>query len=84
MTFQMTPLIDKNKSATNEQVSVIRAAIERLSSTTNLLLVRIALIRHSILDIPEFHAFQEGGRVGLVLTILFFFPLFLRKPKSEI
>lgn len=37
----MTPFIGKSKNAANEQISIIRYAIDRLNSTTNLLLVRI-------------------------------------------
>lgn len=42
--FQMTPLINKSNAA-KEQVSIIRSAIERLNSTTNLLLVRTLIIQ---------------------------------------
>ncbi|XP_011136931.1 lipid storage droplets surface-binding protein 1 [Harpegnathos saltator] len=41
-TLKITPLISKSKAVTNEQISVIRSAIERLNSTTNLLLERLA------------------------------------------
>ncbi|XP_014485180.1 PREDICTED: lipid storage droplets surface-binding protein 1 isoform X2 [Dinoponera quadriceps] len=41
-TLKMTPLIGKSKVVAKEQVSVIRSAIERLNSTTNLLLERLA------------------------------------------
>ncbi|XP_032669089.1 lipid storage droplets surface-binding protein 1 isoform X2 [Odontomachus brunneus] len=41
-TLKMTSLTGKSKIAAKEQVSVIRSAIERLNSTTNLLLERLA------------------------------------------
>ncbi|EZA55190.1 hypothetical protein DMN91_001455 [Ooceraea biroi] len=40
--LKMTPLIGKSTNAANEQVSVIRDAIERLSAMTNLLLEKFA------------------------------------------